>query len=254
MNLLRSLPLALFSLFTIHVHTTSGSPDWAKDHSQVTIDNNPPKGTGYFKFGPGPQKFPETEQKPKTPPPAPLPRHFAWDANLPIDKGNVVIVNVQTGDPAYKIFQVPDDHRTFNITNMHGDQLLSVTFKEKAHRGHNFRYHTPSGVSYRITPRGFAKTDRWYMTMEGNAKGVDYQTLKYFRGHSKNAGNVNFSNSTRAASFEFKPADKSHWKVDTLRGVSNTVQLEITAPTNIGDHYFIGLWALVKIRIDKWGL
>ncbi|POV94604.1 hypothetical protein PSHT_16110 [Puccinia striiformis] len=219
-----SMLVTILSLFTIHVGLISSLPDSRTGHESQVPQVSPPF----------------------------LPRHLAWDATLPIEKGNVLIVNTQTGEPKYNIFTTPRDFLTFNITNMHGDQLLSVTLKPKARWGYNFRYHTPSGVSYKIKPLG-ARTDLWEMTMEGNDPDVNYQTLKYHRGRNKNAGNMYFRNTTRVASFAFKPVDKSHWKVDTLKGISNTVQLDITAPTNIADQYFIGQWALAQMRMDYYG-
>ncbi|KAI7954276.1 hypothetical protein MJO28_006823 [Puccinia striiformis f. sp. tritici] len=251
MAIFGTLLVTLLSFLTIHVRIASSLPNPGNGHgSQISLTNTTldlSKGKNPLEQGPGPQVYGNKF----TPPPF-LPRHLAWDANLPIEKGNVLIVNTQTGEPKYNIFSASKDHRTFNITNMHGDQLLSVTLKAKARRGYNFRYHTPSGVSYRIQPLG-GRTDLWEMTMEGNDPDVTYQTLTYRRGRKKNAGNMYFSNSTRVASFVFKPVDKSQWKSDTLSGISNTVQLDITEPTNIGDHYFIGQWAISKLRIDYYG-
>ncbi|KAI9619427.1 hypothetical protein H4Q26_014189 [Puccinia striiformis f. sp. tritici PST-130] len=222
MAIFGTLLVTLLSFLTIHVRIASSLPNPGNGHgSQISLTNTTldlSKGKNPLEKGPG----------------------------------NVLIVNTQTGEPKYNIFSASKDHRTFNITNMHGDQLLSVTLKAKARRGYNFRYHTPSGVSYRIQPLG-GRTDLWEMTMEGNDPDVTYQTLTYRRGRKKNAGNMYFSNSTRVASFVFKPVDKSQWKSDTLSGISNTVQLDITEPTNIGDHYFIGQWAISKLRIDYYG-
>ncbi|KAI9631206.1 hypothetical protein KEM48_013135 [Puccinia striiformis f. sp. tritici PST-130] len=269
MAIFGTLLVTLLSFLTIHVRIASSLPNPGNGHgSQISLTNTTldlSKGKNPLEKGPGPQVYGNKF----TPPPF-LPRHLAWDANLPIEKGNVLIVNTQTGEPKYNIFSASKDHRTFNITNMHGDQLLSVTLKNN----HLILSFSPirlssgtSGksktrlqlslpytlrVSYRIQPLG-GRTDLWEMTMEGNDPDVTYQTLTYRRGRKKNAGNMYFSNSTRVASFVFKPVDKSQWKSDTLSGISNTVQLDITEPTNIGDHYFIGQWAISKLRIDYYG-
>jgi hypothetical protein len=78
--------------------------------------------------------------------------------------------------------------------------------------------------------------------------------------------------------------DKTHWAKDPLGDIKKIVTMEITAPTEIGDvrcfsrpalstdhnnkkhslnncssiildlqQYFIGLWALVKRRMDRFG-
>ncbi|KAA1072594.1 hypothetical protein PGTUg99_022035 [Puccinia graminis f. sp. tritici] len=263
MSVFSSSFAALLSLFiVVHLRLISSLPNPGNEHgSQTTLTNTTIEfggpGVGAaplfrkkpFENGPGPQIYPSGPTQPS--PPA-LPRYFAWDRMLHIDKGNVVVVNVQTGEPVYTISQSPQDHRTTIVSNQHGDQLLSVNLKKTARRGHKFRYNTPSGVHYIIDPRG-ARTDRWYMVMEGKQA----ETFTYFRGHSKNAGNVYFQghNKTKIASINFvKSLDKTHWKSDTLSGVKDIVTLEITQPTEIGDQYFIGLWALVKRRIDHYGL
>ncbi|KAA1072577.1 hypothetical protein PGTUg99_020899 [Puccinia graminis f. sp. tritici] len=254
--------LAILSLFTIHLHFISSLPHPGNEHgSQVTLKNTTIDAGGSMptfrktplEHGHGPQLYPSG---PKVPTRPALPRHFAWDPNLHIDKGNVVVVNVQTGEPMYTISQSPEDHLTTIVSNLRGDQLLSVYLKKTAGRGVKFVYNTPSGVHYKIDPR-LAAPDHWYMMMEGHDPDVSYETLKYFRRRSSNTGPVEFRNHnhTQVASFEFvKSLDKTHWKLDTLGALDKFVTLEITQPTNIGDHYFIGLWALVKRRIDRYGL
>ncbi|KAA1074452.1 hypothetical protein PGT21_005835 [Puccinia graminis f. sp. tritici] len=208
MSVFSSSFAALLSLFiVVHLRLISSLPNPGNEHgSQTTLTNTTIEfggpGVGAaplfrkkpFENGPGPQIYPSGPTQPS--PPA-LPRYFAWDRMLHIDKGNVVVVNVQTGEPVYTISQSPQDHRTTIVSNQHGDQLLSVNLKKTARRGHKFRYNTPSGVHYIIDPRG-ARTDRWYMVMEGKQA----ETFTYFRGHSKNAGNVYFQgqNKTKIAS------------------------------------------------------
>ncbi|KAA1074799.1 hypothetical protein PGT21_020860 [Puccinia graminis f. sp. tritici] len=241
--------------------TTVHQLGWVSSHpnpgSEGPNNNNPntvaPASAGNpFEKGHGPQV--SLTPSPNHPmaadaPPAP-PRVFAWDRKLHIDRGNVVVVNLQTGEPAYTISQSPQDHRTTIVSNIHGDQLLSVRLKKTAF-GSSAKYDTPSGVHYTVDPR-MALTDHWDMVIEGKQP----QTLKYFRGRNDNTGNVYFEghNQTKVASFNFvKSVDKSHWAKDNLGNIKKIVTLEITSPTDIADQYFLGLWVIVKRRMDRFG-
>jgi hypothetical protein len=130
---------ALLSLFIIvHVGRISSLPNPGNEHgSQISLTNTtidvggvgvmpPSVRKKPFENGPGPQIYPSGPSVPTQPA---LPRYFAWDRKLHIDKGNVVVVNVQTGEPVYSISQSPEHHRTTIVSNQHGDQLLSVDLK-----------------------------------------------------------------------------------------------------------------------------
>ncbi|KNZ49023.1 hypothetical protein VP01_525g8 [Puccinia sorghi] len=203
----------------------------------------------YVPYGPRGQThrgFSPVNNPPSFGPPFPsLPPPLLWDARLPFEKGLINITDFNTGKPVFTIQNRNNDHhRSFEVVNLTGDALVEKT----AQSGFDFTYHTPSGVSYTIHPRG-AKTDRWFMQMQGNDPDLNYQNLIYFRGHTKNVGNVYFRNYSRVATFTFDaPKNRTY-----LAGAEKTVKLEILCPTNIGSQYFIGLWATVKLRMDKYG-
>ncbi|KAA1134981.1 hypothetical protein PGTUg99_019133 [Puccinia graminis f. sp. tritici] len=268
--------VVLLSLFTVHqLGRVSSHPNPGPDNTVAPASAGNP-----FEKGHGPQV--SLTPSPNHPmaavlpaPPAP-PRLFAWDRKLHIDRGNVVVVNLHTGEPAYTISQSPQDHRTTIVSNIHGDQLLSVrlkvishlipslrrdcsrphlvdffSYQQKTAFGRAATYDTPSGVHYTVDPR-MALTDHWDMVIEGKQP----QTLKYFRGRNENTGNVYFEghNQTKVASFNFvKSVDKSHWAKDNLGNIKKIVTLEITSPTDIADQYFLGLWVIVKRRMDRFG-
>jgi len=190
---------------------------------------------------------------------ASLPTPLIWDAHRPFDKDHCI--NITHFNSGKLVFTIQNrngdfsnrnkDHdvdRTFEVVDLKGDVLVQVHQKSDGQGNPHSTYPTPFGVSYRIDPRGF-KTDRWYMRMEGNNPDVNYQTLKYYRGHKHNIGKVYFKNHTLVASFTFHPPkDRTN-----LIGSKDTIMLEILAQTNIGRQYFVALWALVKLRMDMFG-
>ncbi|KAA1083570.1 hypothetical protein PGT21_004040 [Puccinia graminis f. sp. tritici] len=185
-----------------------------------------------------------------SPPPA---RILAWDYRLRLNKGNVTVVDTENGRPLYTISKAP--HRGFIITNQRGDVLLRANDNKKAPCGFGWKYHTPMNVSYSIDPRG-ASTDRWKIELYGNGREEQPHTLKYYRAHKKNKGKIidktwgKTRNIQAARLDERDPLDKSKWEKDTLWKIGRVTTLEINDPT-IGDHYFIGLWAMVHIRWDR---
>ncbi|KNZ52323.1 hypothetical protein VP01_3619g3 [Puccinia sorghi] len=249
-------------------------------HDCLTPANITPRTGDHTPYAPsqplgvGPQVY--GPRSTPTPPATPfVPASFVWDASLPFDKGPINITDYNTGKP---VFTVQDrdhtKHHCFEVFNLKNEMLVQVHQKARftpspvltthrpnphlyrtaktAARGYSFTYHTSSGVSYTIHPRGL-KTDQWVMQMQGNDPDVKYQSLTYHRGHTRNSGNVCFNhNHTDVAVFTFAPPkDRTY-----LKGSENTVKLDIIAPTNIGPvrQYFIALWSLVKLRIDKFGL
>ncbi|KNF02660.1 hypothetical protein PSTG_04257 [Puccinia striiformis f. sp. tritici PST-78] len=187
---------------------------------------------------------------------APFPvRILAWDYRLRLGKGNVTVVDTENGNPLYTISKAP--HRGFIITNPRGDKLLEANEKKEAACGFKYKYHTPMNVSFAIDPR-LSKTDRWDIELYGNGRDEHYHKLKYYRAHKKNKGAIidktwGKTRDIQAARIDEKdPLDKAKWKVDTLFKIGRVTTLEINDPT-IGDHYFIGLWAMVHLRWDRSG-
>jgi len=201
-----------------------------------------PTSPGYKWFSPV-NNPPHSDTQP------PLPTPLIWDSRLPFENGPINITSFISGEPVFTIQNRKNDHHhTFEVVNTTGDALVKVHLKPKAQWGYDYTYNTPSGVRYAIFPH-MLKTDRWMMQMEGNNSDGSYETLIYLRGHKKNIGNIYFQNYSRVATFTFDAPKNMTY----LAGAKNTTKLEILSPTNIGSQYFIGLWALVKLRMDKYG-
>ncbi|KAI9618865.1 hypothetical protein H4Q26_012119 [Puccinia striiformis f. sp. tritici PST-130] len=145
------------------------------------------------------------------------------DATLPIEKRQRPYRNTQTGSPSTISLLLPGLSHLQHY--QHPWRSTPERYSQaKSKMGYNFRYHTPSG------------------------------TLKIIIGAYKNAGNI-----TLGIPLEWLLSLLNQWtkvtgKVDTLKGISNTVQLDITAPTNmLMWQYFIGQWALAQMRMDYYG-
>ncbi|OAV90388.1 hypothetical protein, variant [Puccinia triticina 1-1 BBBD Race 1] len=175
---LESACLTLLSLFAIPLQLILSLPN--PDSRPGTIPRGP------LEWGHGPQLEP-----------APQTKHLVWDSQLDMNKGKKVeVFSVETGDVVYTISELPHDYRTTIISNGQGMELLRFQLKKTATWDHAFVYHTSSAVSYEIHPRGKA-TDRWYMHVQGD----NPETLKYYRGHSANTGNV-YLRDTKLAAFQ----------------------------------------------------
>ncbi|PLW24249.1 hypothetical protein PCANC_04063 [Puccinia coronata f. sp. avenae] len=246
------LVATLLSFISFYAHLVACLPDPTPE----TVSINDPRlriPSSPYEKGPGPVVVPVNNTS--IPTADPSIRQFVWDANLPINKGNVSVADNATGALKYTIDIAPDDHRAFRVSDSDGHhELLRVHMKKSAAKGFRFTYNTKFNVSYRIDPR-YARTDRWYMDIKGDNPDVTYPTLKYYRAHKSDEGSVFFhNNKTLVATFKFEKMNGNIWKTNHLGDVKNLVKLDIVAPTNIAPQYFIGLWTLVKLRIHKYGL
>ncbi|KAA1083571.1 hypothetical protein PGT21_004003 [Puccinia graminis f. sp. tritici] len=182
---------------------------------------------------------------------APFPRLLAWDGSLPLHQGNVTVVDSRTGSPVYTIMPVPHKHRSFAIANRQGHIILAARDEIKGRCGQISTYNIPSSVSYTVYPWS-SDNERWMMEIKGNGRDIKSQKLRYNWHSQGNKGQISFmSNGTQAADFESNQMiDKSDWQVDFLGQVQSVSTLKIEE-TTLSDHYFLGLWVMVKYRITQ---
>ncbi|KAI7959640.1 hypothetical protein MJO28_003431, partial [Puccinia striiformis f. sp. tritici] len=183
---------------------------------------------------------------------APFSRLLAWDASLPLHRGNVSVVDSRTGSQIYTIMPVPAKRGSFMIADEYGEMVLQARYKIKGRCGEKFTYNTFSklGASYTVYP--WVDDERWMMNTKGNGRDIRDQKLKYSPRSGENKGQVTFSSDGhRAADFESNQRlDKSQWEADTVGAVQSFSTLKIEE-TTLGDHYFIALWVMVKYRIEQ---
>ncbi|KAI9613398.1 hypothetical protein H4Q26_010000 [Puccinia striiformis f. sp. tritici PST-130] len=129
---------------------------------------------------------------------APFSRLLAWDASLPLHRGNVSVVDSRTGSQIYTIMPVPAKRGSFMIADEYGEMVLQARYKV-----------------------------RFLEPIETSELKVQNSTAN---------GQVTFSSDGhRAADFESNQRlDKSQWEADTVGAVQSFSTLKIEE-TTLGD-------------------